>query len=74
MQDHVECSLGCEIPIGLSEITQPYIAHWVQGWEMPRAQGGANHIALREVLPEYAHVSCVRMAASGVHPRQVSLL
>jgi hypothetical protein len=45
----------------------------VTGWEKKRRQGGANQIILRELLPEFAHSSCVEERKLGIHHNQALL-
>ena len=63
----VICKL-CEKPI-VSPATA-YIQ--VTGWVRPRAQGGANAIALKEVTGELAHASCIEVAKVEI-PGQLSI-
>lgn len=43
------------------------------GWIKPRPQGGVNSVALREMLPRFAHAGCVA-AEKSVGRDQGSLL
>ena len=48
------------------------VAYGVIGWESARAQGGTNHVLLRQRVPEkVAHLSCVRERAE-LHRRGVA--
>jgi hypothetical protein len=55
-------------------------AYPVRGWEIERQQGGANHILLRQRVPNIiAHAFCVQRAAkqaqgTGPMPGQMDLL
>lgn len=44
------------------------------GFVRKRDSGGANAIRLREDTHDFAHVTCVDMAASGIAPSQDRLL
>lgn len=46
----------------------------ITGFIRHRDQGGANAIRLREDTSEFAHVTCVDLAASGIAPSQTRLL
>lgn len=67
------CAMGCGVAVAAGDVGGLYVARLVCGWEVPRAQGGTNHVMLRSVGEGVAHVQCVRNVSAGISPSQGGL-
>lgn len=64
------CSFGCGTIIRPDRDWQR-----TKGWTTKRAQGGANTIAMREVIPdEWACMHCIDALKAGRNPQQGALV
>lgn len=46
----------------------------VEGWDVPRAAGGTNHLVLRERSHRYACAACIDYRRRVTYPGQGSML